>query len=90
MIFISEKNFIFSQTPNLAVRELDNNEIMAAITALLSVGVLLLNTGANLIQLNLVNGVVLIAVGVILILIAVYLFKTLAANVAAKVLKPVG
>jgi hypothetical protein len=69
---------------------LENKEILAAITALLSVGVLLLNTGANMVQTNLVSGLALIGVGAALILVAVYLFKVLATNAAVKALKQRG
>jgi len=64
---------------------MDNKEIYAAITALLTVGVLLLNLGAETVKTSLVNGLALIGVGVALILIAVYLFKVLATNIAVKV-----
>jgi len=69
---------------------LENKEILAAITALLSVGVLLLNTRANMVQTNLVSGLALIGVGAALILVAVYLFKVLATNAAVKALKQRG
>ena len=69
---------------------MENKEILAAITALLSVGVLLLNTGANMVQTNLVSGLALIGVGAALILVAVYLFKVLATNAAVKALKQRG
>lgn len=66
---------------------MNNKEILAAITTLLSVGVLLLNAGANMVQTNLVNGLALIGVGAALILAAVYLFKVLATDIAVKALK---
>lgn len=69
---------------------MENKEILAAITALLSVGVLLLNTRANMVQTNLVSGLALIGVGAALILVAVYLFKVLATNAAVKALKQRG
>jgi len=66
---------------------MDNKEIYAAITALLTVGVLLLNLGANTVGVSLVNGLALIGVGAALIVGAVLLFKLLAGNVAAEAVK---
>ena len=69
---------------------MENKEILAAITALLSVGVLLLNTGANMVQTTLVSGIALTGSGAALILVAVYLFNILATNAAVKALKQRG
>lgn len=60
---------------------MDNKEILAAITAMLSVGVLLLTTGANMVGTNLVSGLALVGVGAVLIFVAVVLFKMLADKV---------
>ena len=55
-----------------------DNSLTAAITALLTVGVLLLNLGANMIQGGqLTNGLLVIAFGVALILVAVFIIKVM-------------
>ena len=53
----------------------------AALTALLTVGVLLLNLGADTVKTSLRDGLILIAVGTGLILGAVLVFKLLASSI---------
>ena len=52
-----------------------------ALTALLTVGVLLLNLGADTVKTSLRDGLILIAVGTGLILGAVLVFKLLASSI---------
>jgi len=58
-----------------------NKELYAALTALLTVGVLLLNLGADTVKTSLRDGLILIAVGTGLILGAVLVFKLLASSI---------
>ena len=55
-----------------------DEKFYAAITALLSVGVILLNTGVGMVQMgDALNGLFVITVGVVCIVIAVYLMTLL-------------
>ena len=57
---------------------MNDNGLSAAIAALFTVGVLLLNLGANMIQGDqLINGLLLITFGVFLILVAVLIIKVM-------------
>ena len=60
-----------------------DNDIQAAIVALLTVGVILLNLGANMISVGSVGeGLLVCAFGTALIIVAVILIKTLAERTA--------
>lgn len=60
---------------------MDNKELYAALTALLTVGVLLLNFGAETVKTSLTSGLALIGVGAALIFGSVLLFKLIADRV---------
>jgi len=64
---------------------MNDNGLSAAIAALFTVGVLLLNLGANMIQGDqLINGLLLITFGVFLILVAVLIIKVMIKKVVTQ------
>ena len=67
---------------------MDETKLVAAITALLTVGVLLLNLGADLIKTgDYPNGVIFIVIGAALILTGAFLTTTLTKTIAEKHMK---